>query len=443
MGGMAALALGLMALAPAAGAQTVPDDAPLPSTGLDLPSNLQIFGDPNPDVRKPTAVVNDTVITGTDIDERLAFVTTVNNFELSDEDKLQLRREILSQLIDETLQIQEAKANKIEVTPDQIDRYFAVYAQRNFNKTPEEMTEWLASIGSSATTVKRQIEGEISWQQLLRQQVQVNVSDDEVRATIDRIREARGTEEFHLKEIYISAPTPERQRQVYDAFQQMASQMREGTPFEMLARQYSEATTAPLGGDLGWVRAGMIPQPLAQAAQSMDVGQIAGPIDVGGGFSLLYLVDKRKVLTADPGDARLSLRQMTIRFPAGTSQAQATSLVSAFATATQAMRGCGDVAATAEKIGATVVDNDSMRVRDLPVQLRDTMQTMEIGTATQPFGSLDDGVSVLVLCGRDAPSEPLLPSEDQVRDQIEQQRTSLRAQRMLRDLRRDALIEYR
>jgi len=52
-------------------------------------------------------------------------------------------------------------------------------------------------------------------------------------------------------------------------------------------------------------------------------------------------------------------------------------------------------------------------------------------------------VRVLVLCGRDDPKEANEPSAEQVQAQLEDQRTNLRAQRMLRDLRRDALVEYR
>ena len=55
----------------------------------------------------------------------------------------------------------------------------------------------------------------------------------------------------------------------------------------------------------------------------MQIGQVAGPIQNSGGFSILYLADKRQVLTADPRDAKLSLKQLTIRFPAGTTQAEA------------------------------------------------------------------------------------------------------------------------
>jgi peptidyl-prolyl cis-trans isomerase SurA len=48
-----------------------------------------------------------------------------------------------------------------------------------------------------------------------------------------------------------------------------------------------------------------------------------------------------------------------------------------------------------------------------------------------------------VLCGRDDPQQGNAPSFDQVYNQMEQERVDLRARRYLRDLRRDAVIEYR
>ncbi|SUJ16057.1 Uncharacterised protein [Sphingomonas paucimobilis] len=76
----------------------------------------------------------------------------------------------------------------------------------------------------------------------------------------------------------------------------------------------------------------------------MQVGQVAGPIPIPGGFSILYLTDKRQVLTAGPARFRACRsKQLTIKFPAGTTQAQATARAADFAKATQAIRGCGDV----------------------------------------------------------------------------------------------------
>jgi peptidyl-prolyl cis-trans isomerase SurA len=225
--------------------------------------------------------------------------------------------------------------------------------------------------------------------------------------------------------------------------QRMIQQMREGAPFDYLAKTYSEASTKSVGGDLGWVRPAMLPDQLASAAQEMQPGQVAGPIQLPTGFSILYLAEKRKVLTADPKDAKLSLRQVALTFPKGITEAQATARAGEFAAATQTIKGCGDVTKVAQAQGAEVVDRDGIAIKELPPALQNMILPLQVGQVTPPFGSVEDGVRVLVLCGRDDPKEANEPSVEQVQNQLEEQRTNLRAQRMLRDLRRDALVEYR
>ena len=437
----AALILGIAGSA-AIAAQTAGDTPPSSAANLDLPKELQLFSKPDPNVRKPTALVNGYVITRTDVDQRFALFVALNQLKLTAEEQDRLRLQVLRLLTDETIQIQEAKSNDITIPQDQIDRSFASIANR-YQRTPDQMRAWLREIGSSERSFKRQIEGEIAWQRVIQRKIGslINVGDEEVKSIIERLEQAKGTDEFQLREIYISA-TPERQGEVFQAMQQMIQQMQQGRPFEYFA-QFSEATTRSVGGDLGWVRSGMLPAQLGQAAQQMQVGQVAGPIEVPGGFSILYLVDKRQVLTSDPRDARLSLRQLTVKFPAGTTQAQAQTKASEFATVLKSTAGCGAVGKAAETLGAEVVDNDSVRARDLPPQLQDIILKLQIGEATPPFGSPEEGVRALVLCGRDDPKTAALPNPDQIREQIEETRTNLRAQRYLRDLRRDAIIDYR
>ncbi|WP_375394559.1 peptidylprolyl isomerase [uncultured Sphingomonas sp.] len=439
-------AMGSVMLALMAGgamAQTVPDNS-VPSTGLDIPANLQIFGKLDPNIRKPTAVVNETVITGTDVDQRVALLAVANGTALSPEDRDKLKLQILRQLIDETLQIQEAKVSDITITTEEITQSFDRVA-KNFGRTPAAMRTFLRDAGSSERSLTRQIEAELAWQRYLRRKIEptTNVSDEEVKGILARLQEAKGTEEYNVKEIFLSA-TPANGQQVYANARQLVQEVQKGQqPFEYFARTYSEATTKAVNGDLGWVRTAQLPDPLADALRTMQIGQVAGPIELPGGFSLLYLTDKRQVLTADPRDARLSLKQLTMRFPAGTTQAEATTRAAAFGRATQALQGCGSVEKVAAAIGAEVVDNDTVRIRDLPAQLQEIMLKLQVGQSSPPFGSPQDGVRALVLCGRDDPKSGTLPRADQVQDQLEQQRVNLRAQQKLRDLRRDAIIDYR
>ena len=429
------------ALALPLSAQTVSDDGAVPATNLNLPSTLTTFGKVDPQLRKATAIINGEIITGTDVDHRLGLIMIANGGKIEAEEKERLRVQVFRNLIDEMLQIQEAKGNKIEITKEDIDQSFARVSQ-NFKRTPKQMTAYLIENGASARTMRQQIQAEIAWSRLLRRKVEVNVSDAEVNSIMKRLEEAKGTSEFRVGEIYLSA-TPENAPQIIDNLKKIIDQLRQGGSFQAYARQFSEASTAGTGGDLGWVRAPQLPDALAQAVQEIAIGQIAGPIEIPGGYSIIYLTDKRQVLTADPRDALLSLRQMAMTFPAAMSPADAQAKAGEFAKSTQNMGGCGKVDAVATTIGAEVVDNDQVRVRDLPVPLQEMLLKLQVGEATPPFGSKEEGVRVLVLCGRDDPRDAGAPSFDQIMAQLEEERVNKRAQRYLRDLRRDAVVDYR
>ena len=95
-------------------------------------------------------------------------------------------------------------------------------------------------------------------------------------------------------------------------------------------------------------------------------------------------------------------------------EASAAPKVESFAKQMAAVSGCGTVNDIASKMGAEVVDSDQIKVRDLPAPLQQMMVDLQIGQATRPFGSLQDGVRSLVLCGRDDPQSASGPSFDQI-----------------------------
>jgi peptidyl-prolyl cis-trans isomerase SurA len=436
------LALGACALFAVAGHAQDTGDA-TPQGNISIPDNVQMFADTNPNVRRATAKVNGDIITGTDVDQRLALILAANQNPVTDEEKQRLRLQVLRNLIDETLEIQEAKASDITVTDQEVDQAYARVAAQNFNQNVGAMDAYLKRVGSSPASLKRQIRGELAWQRLLRRNVApfVNVSQDEVKEMLSRLEAAKGTDEYRIGEIYLAA-TPDTKQQVYNNARQIVEEIKKGGSFVAYARQYSQASTAAVGGDLGWIRLPQLPTELATVAREMQPGQLVGPVEVPGGFSILYLIDKRQVLTADPRDAVLSLKQISINFPKGITQAEATKKAKEFAAMMKSAHGCGAVDQVAASIGAQVVANDQVRARDLPGPLQQAVLNMSLGETTPPFGSIDEGVRVLMLCGRDDPKADNGPSFDDLMNQMQDDRINKRAQMYLRDLRRDAIIEY-
>ncbi len=412
--------------------------------GLNIPANAQVLGRQDPNVRRATAIVNGEVITGSDIDHRIALIVAANRgLEIPADEIERVRAQVLRSLVDETLQIQAAAREEITIPTADVDQGFARYAQ-SLNQTPATVVSYLRSIGSSERSVRRYIIADIAWRRLRQRQIDpfVNVGEEEVQEIIARMTASRGTREFRVGEIFISA-TPESAAEARTNAQRIVQQLRQGASFAAYARQFSEASTAAVGGDLGWVRAEQLPPELASAVNQIPVGGISDPIALSGGFSIVEIRDARTFLMADERDAVLSLMQMAIPFAPGTTEAQARTRLEELTRATQNMGGCGNAQATATRLGAELVSNDQVRVRDLPAQLQPMLLRLGIGQATPPIGSIRDRVSVLILCGRDDPQEAQEPSFDQVYAQLNEDRANRRAQRFLRDLRRDAVVEYR
>ncbi|MCW3798677.1 peptidylprolyl isomerase [Sphingomonas sp. BN140010] len=430
-------------------AQTIqrpsPSAAAGPNTtaGLRIPTNVTVFGSAMPSVVKASAIVNGEVITQTDIDQRLALLAISQGGQIPQDEVERLRVQVLRNLIDETLQMQAAKAAEIEVKQSDVDRTIARVAQ-NIKQTPEQMATYLKANGSSIRSMRRQVEGEIAWQRLQRQKIesQVNVGDDEVKAVIDRLNASKGAAEYRVGEIYLEA-NPTNEAEVLANARKIVAAIQQGGSFVGYARQYSVATTASVGGDLGWVRPEQLPDQLSAVLRQMQPGSLSQPIRVPGGFSIIAVQDTRKVLTADPRDAELSLKQVSISFPKGTARTAAEPTVQRFAAAARSVGGCGGAEKLAADFRGDVVTSDAVKLRDLPPVLQQMMLPMQVGQATQPFGNIDEGVRVLVICGRDEPTDASAPNREQVAAQLTEERVNLRARRFLRDLRRDAVIDFR
>src|SRR5439155_19854584 len=167
----------------------------------------------------------------------------------------------------------------------------------------------------------------------------VSVGDDEVKAVLDKMNASKGTQEYRVGEIFLSA-TPATDAQIIENANKILTQLRAGASFAGYARQYSEASTAAVGGDLGWVRPEQLPAPLAATLREMRPGSVSDPIPVPGGVSILEVQDTRKILTRDPRDAVLSLKQISISFPKGTSRQLAEPVVARFGEAARTVGVC-------------------------------------------------------------------------------------------------------
>ena len=251
--------------------------------------NLQIFGKADPNVRKPTAIVNGDGHhrhrrrSAAGADRRLA-----NDVAAAAPRKCERLRAAGAAQADrrDAADPGGARRTRSRSTGARSTRAIRPRRRATSSTTPAELRRpTCARSARPNASLKRQIEGELAWQPAAAPQgraVRQRRRRGGRRRSSTRLEARRsGTEEYHVAEIFLSA-TPERaERSARQRAASIIQQIATGAAFAY-ARQFSEASTAAVGGDLGWVR---LEQSARRAARGVaeDAGRaIAGPIEVSG-----------------------------------------------------------------------------------------------------------------------------------------------------------------
>ncbi len=124
------------------------------------------------------ALVNGTPITNLDVEHRAKFIQLSTKKPAS-------RREALDSLIDEILEINEAKRFSIEVPDSDIENSYAGVATR-MGIDKAKLTQLLVAGGASDDTLKRQLRAQLVWTNLVRGRYKssMEVGDKDVEAQL-------------------------------------------------------------------------------------------------------------------------------------------------------------------------------------------------------------------------------------------------------------------
>lgn len=406
----------------------------IPAASQQAPADLQ-------PLNSIEVLVNDEPISSFDINQRLRLVIAISGGVRTQEEFLQVREQVIQSMVDEKLQLQEAAEVELEISDEQLEQFFARRAQ-GVGQQPEQFAEALASIGSSKETMKKQMEAEIAWSQLVQGRLGafVSVSDEEVEAFIQRIYDNRGKFEYRLGEIVLLSQSREQSAAVAANATQLVEQIRGGAQFSQIAQQLSASSTAAVGGDLGWITIDDIDPAYSEQVQSGSVGDVLDPIETPGGYIIISVADRRRVLTVDPLDTQVQLGQLHL--PTDQIETGLAQFLETVQPLKDTTTSCDTLPALAESAGITTrTDIAPLRLRDLTNEFRSRVELLNVGQATDVIEA-EDGRRVLILCDRREP-EVQEPDFDAVYDQLEQQRLSMMARRYLRDIRRDAIVDYR
>lgn len=203
---------------------------------------------------------------------------------LPDQRQLQIKTQLVKQLIDRELILGEAARLNVQISPDELDEaladvrggYSAEEFQQVLKATGKTFDAWVSALKLRLLTEKVSTA-------ILAPQIRVTEkeTEDYYRANKD---EFRRPVEIKARQMLFS--TREEALEVLD-------QLKNGGDFATLAQKHSRSPDSEKGGALGYFSAGQLPPEFDDALFDLPVRQVSDPVKSPYGYHL-FLVEKRR-----------------------------------------------------------------------------------------------------------------------------------------------------
>ncbi|OKH87040.1 peptidylprolyl isomerase [Thalassospira sp. TSL5-1] len=387
------------------------------------------------------AVVNDQPISVVDLIDRLKLVATTSNIQLTDERRREMIPQILHQLIDETLQMQEAKRLGYTVSDEDMNRAIAAVEQ-NSGMPPGGLERYLQLNNIPLESLKEQLRPQIAWQKVLRSMRRdIEISESEIDDVLERIKRNQDKPRNNVQEIFLPIDNPQEESKILDNAQKIIGALRNGASFEGLARQFSANASAANGGNLGWMSVGEMDSTLEDAINKMEPGQISQPIRTVRGYYILKLLDRAKGDTDADRDVKLDLYQLYVPISQNASNDEIRTKVGILQNARDTAKSCEDMAKIAVDLGSDLSGRTKgISPQELSGTVAAAVSQLKDGETSNVI-RVDGGALVVMLCGSTVKST--LPDRDTIHNRLLMERLEIAARRKLRELRREAFIDIR
>jgi peptidyl-prolyl cis-trans isomerase SurA len=371
--------------------------------------------------------VNDQAITNYEIDQRRRFLEFIGAGGT--------RERAIERLIEDRLQVQEARRLGLRLSPDQLNRGMAEFAARA-EITLDELYGRLSRDGIDRETFVEFIRSGLLWRDLVQGRFgsEIRITDAELERAMS-VANVRPQTEVLISEIFL--PTDP---QFADAVRQLTPQILAITSAEQFgqaARQVSAAPSREQGGRVeNWVALAGIPEPLQSQLAEGRTDRVIGPLEVPGALGFFMLRALRETRDVPAGQIEVEYRRVNL--PGGRTPRNEARVAQIAAQAQTCADFGAAVGRAAPELPPEAVTTITARQTELSAAMATELARLNPGqiSANQAEGG---GLIVVQLCARRLAPDPR-PSREDVRVLLFNRALEARAEVYLQTLRAEAEI---
>lgn len=371
------------------------------------------------DLFAPRIYVNDRAITNYEVEQRALFLRVLRA-PGNPED------EALKALIEDRLRQTEAERLDMKVAEKDLTAGMSEFASRA-NLTVDQFAAELGKAGIAPETFRDFVAAGVLWRQVVRAKFlgQVPISEADVDKALEAATRPKALQVL-VSELVIPAPPGQEDAAMAQAQELSDSLSGEGA-FASAARSYSAAPTAGAGGRLDWLPLANLPPAIGQKVLALDPGEVSDPVAVPGAVVLFLLRDVAEDKTAEP----ISVSVDWVEFLVPDDAAEIARLRARADDCAMLMGEAKDLPEDRmlrTKAGMGEVPGD-VALELAKLDLNETSVALTRGGYRR----------MLMLCGREPVLEPM-PTRDQVREQVINQKLEGMAEGYMEELRSAAII---
>lgn len=260
---------------------------------------------PDPTARvidRVAAIVNGDVITLRELQDRAGrdwrTVQELPEGPAREQARVKLLRATLDGLIAERLLEAEAKTLQLEVAEEEVAAL--VEDIRRSNRLDDaSFARALAAEGITLEELRVRYRRTLLFQKVVRNKLadRLKVGDDDVRSYFQQHqREFLTGQEVHVRHVFLALPagaSATEETRVRALGESALARLRAGEDFAKVAREVSQGQTAREGGDLGWLKRGVVQPEVERVAFNLEPGKISDLVRTKPGFHILKVEARR------------------------------------------------------------------------------------------------------------------------------------------------------
>ncbi|MEY2392701.1 SurA N-terminal domain-containing protein [Wolbachia endosymbiont of Tettigetta isshikii] len=356
------------------------------------------------------ADVNGEPISNLDIEKRVNLINSLFHTENGKELKLQ----ILRQLIDEIIIINEAQRLNIKLSDEELNDAIVSFLTHNFKIKDDEIAQYIKEHDIDLDILKKQIKCQLLWGKIIEMRIVpfINISNKEVNDAKGQIEKP----DYLIAFQEFIVPSQESEN-VYSIAEDLAKKLRNSNndfiPEPPIKMRKATVNLNQLKGNL------------KSALEGLETGEIAGPVSLNEGYTIVKVMDKVQLDYALL-ESTLKLKQVVVK-----------SSESSLDDLKEQKVNCLNFDKLADNLKLPNAKEFEIKMRDLNPDLQALFSKTEVNEIVE-FRE-NSTARLMMLC--DIKSNTA--DTEAIKQEIYQQKIMIQSNLLLDDMRKNAAVSYR